>query len=179
MKIPAALSFGTIALMTSLMAVRAESVISSAQIRACIPRVIGRQFIDSFSPLGSTKYRTDTYIMVSVTARNGEMSPPSQFPMILKFEAPDQECSIPFLDPMGDRISYSAEVPEAVAHALMLQQWKLGLKQFGGKRQYEDYLAQLARQNNGVLELNRDEFWAFQQLGFKLPDALRVKVLPR
>jgi len=116
--------------------------------------------------------------MLSVTARNGERGPQSAFPMLLKFTAPDQSCNVAFSDPLGDRISYSTEVPVPVAHSLMLQQWKQTLKILG-KQKYENRLTQIARNNNGILELNKDEFWAFQQLGFKLPTSVKVKVLPR
>lgn len=173
------LSCGLISVMAFGLVAQAQARISPAQIRQCVPQTIGRQFIDSFSPAASTQYQSDMYVMLSVTSRNGEMSPPSQFPMILKFSSKDQKCSIPFLDPMGDGISYSAEVPRPVAHSLMLQLWKQTQEQLGGKAGYEKYLTRIAYKNNGVLELNRDEHWAFQQLGFKLPSNVRVKVLPR
>lgn len=179
MKIPIILSLGAISAMASLVVAKAEPAISSARIRDCVPSVIGRQFIDSLSPLAATEYQSDTYIMVSATGRNGQMSPQSQFPMILKFSDSEKKCSIPFLDPMGDGISYSTQVPEPVAHELMLQQWKLSIKQFGGTQQYEDRLTQVALEGNGILELNKDEFWAYQQLGFRLPSPVKVRVIQR
>lgn len=141
---------------------------------SCLPSSSGRYLIEKHSVIGIAQEGDDTYYYVTATRKVVQRGQRElTFSQVVKVS--DTKCSVIFSNPQGDFISMTNFMPEKIAKRLTLNVMRHQANKLGGVDKFLNRFYQ-ATKNRSEVALTPEEYWALQELGYKLPAGTKVKI---
>jgi hypothetical protein len=106
----------------------------------------------------------ETYYLLSAYQES------NSYPSDLIVSVNGKQCRRRFYNPAGDYVSFEPYVGQDVARQFALEQIRRDIQAIGGEKKYQQELLRIANQ----IDWTPEKVWALQQMGFQLPQNIRI-----